>query len=127
MGGGAVSAADSQPAAPVQPGHCSPPCGSCPLGSATATRCGCSSEPRPPLASLALIPGQAAGPALITGLITWFVPAARADMTPQRDGDDFASFQRIRACKIAGRPNQDQSRGMLTSRSVPSSNLIPVM
>jgi hypothetical protein len=31
---------------------------------------------------LTLIPGQAAGPAVITGLVTWFVFSARADLAP---------------------------------------------
>jgi hypothetical protein len=34
------------------------------------------------LAILALIPGQPAEPAVITGLITWFVLTARADLAP---------------------------------------------
>jgi hypothetical protein len=31
---------------------------------------------------LALIPGQAAGPAVVTGLILWFILTARADLAP---------------------------------------------
>jgi hypothetical protein len=31
---------------------------------------------------LALIPGQAAGPAIVTGLIVWFLLTARADLAP---------------------------------------------
>jgi hypothetical protein len=31
---------------------------------------------------LALIPGQAAGPAVVTGLIVWFILTARADLAP---------------------------------------------
>ena len=31
---------------------------------------------------LALIPGQAAGPAVVTGLVIWFVFSARADLAP---------------------------------------------
>jgi hypothetical protein len=31
---------------------------------------------------LVLIPGQPAGPALVTGLVTWFVFSARADLAP---------------------------------------------
>ena len=31
---------------------------------------------------LALIPGQAAGPAVVTGLVTWFLFTARGDLAP---------------------------------------------
>jgi hypothetical protein len=31
---------------------------------------------------LALIPGQASGPAVVTGLIVWFILTARADLAP---------------------------------------------
>ena len=31
---------------------------------------------------LALIPGQAAGPAVVTGLILWFILTAHADLAP---------------------------------------------
>jgi hypothetical protein len=31
---------------------------------------------------LALIPGQASGPAVVTGLVIWFVFSARADLAP---------------------------------------------
>jgi hypothetical protein len=34
------------------------------------------------LAVLALIPGQPAGPALVTGLITWFILTGRSDLAP---------------------------------------------
>jgi len=34
------------------------------------------------LAALHLVPGQPAAPALVTGLITWFVLTARADLAP---------------------------------------------
>ena len=34
------------------------------------------------LLALALIPGQAAGPAVVTGLITWFIFSARSDLAP---------------------------------------------
>ena len=34
------------------------------------------------LAVLALIPGQPAAPALVTGLITWFLLTGRSDLAP---------------------------------------------
>jgi curved DNA-binding protein CbpA len=36
------------------------------------------------LAALALIPGQPAAPALVTGLITWFLLTGRSDLAPPR-------------------------------------------
>ena len=36
------------------------------------------------LAVLALIPGQPAAPALVTGLITWFLLTGRSDLAPPR-------------------------------------------
>ena len=38
------------------------------------------------LAILALIPGQPAAPALVTGLITWFLLTGRSDLAPGSPG-----------------------------------------
>ena len=35
-----------------------------------------------------LIGGQPAGPAVVTGIITWFVLTGRGDLAPRRDGKD---------------------------------------
>ena len=39
------------------------------------------------LAVLHLIPGQPAAPALVTGLVTWFLLTGRSDLAPRPHGD----------------------------------------
>ena len=41
------------------------------------------------MATLALIPGQPAAPALVTGLITWFLLTGRSDLAPPRRGTNL--------------------------------------
>jgi hypothetical protein len=55
-------------------------------GFVQVARIACSSAPPPlpccPWACCTCIPGQPAAPALVTGLITWFLLTGRSDLAP---------------------------------------------